>query len=73
MIREITKTRTGYKLKIAAVTDRDKICNLVILCSHTPNQTEAAERAKKHVATKLLNFKRFANEEDFKTLNTIIP
>ncbi len=68
MTVNIKKTKTGWKFKIAAVTARNVVVHMDILCSRRPNLVEAEKAAYEHIKTHLLSFNRFPSYTDMKTL-----
>ena len=68
MLVEYKKTKTGWKFRIAAVTNDNKIVHSWILCSRRPNFQDAKESAFHHIQTHLLSFDRFPTVSEYQDL-----
>lgn len=65
---EYKKTKTGWKFRIAAVTDDNKIVHSWVLCRHRPNFQEAEKAAFEHIKKTLVNFDRFPTVSEYQDL-----
>ena len=68
MIVEYKKTKTGWKFRIAAITDKNEIVHSWILCSRRPNFQEAEKAAQEHIKKNLINFDRFPTVSEYQDL-----
>lgn len=68
---EYKKTKTGWKFRIAAVTNDNKIVHSWILCSRRPNFQEAEKAAHEHIKTHLINFDRFPTVAEYQELQKL--
>lgn len=68
---EYKKTKTGWKFRIAAITDDNKIVHSWILCSRRPNFQEAEKAAMEHMAKTLISFDHFPTVAEYQELQVL--